>query len=698
MKRSVFNLLLLPFLFGLFFTPVAGLRAEEHAGFEAERAKVLSFIIRQHLSRFHFNRKAFDDDLSKAAFSLFLEQVDSQKRFLLVPDVQQLKVYETLIDDEMVLGQIDLPVITARLMKQRVEKVEKMVDRLLAGGFDFHAEDRFETDPKKRSFCATEGELEERWRKMLKYQIILSYLNLAEEQQEKPTRDEVLWKTATDRTRKSFHSLFSRLRRQDQRTYYSLYLNAVARSFDPHTQYLDPNTEEDFDISMKGSLEGIGASLREDDGAIKVVDIIPGSAAARQGQLSKEDVILKVGQGDGEAVDVSEMRLRDAVKLIRGKKGSEVRLTVQKPNGDILMIPIVRDLVNIEETFIKTAVLTGRGNPPQRVGYIDVPSFYRDLSSPGGGEDEGRNASEDFRAALEQLKAQDVQGVIVDLRDDGGGALQDAVNIAGDFIDQGPVVQIKDSQGRMKTLFDPQESVVFAGPVVVLVNKFSASASEILAAALQDYGRAIIVGGEHTHGKGTVQALIDLDQGYYSRKMDRYGPLGALKVTIQKFYRINGDSTQYRGVIPDIVLPDLLAPLESGERYMSYSLPWDRVTAVAYERWPVKRIDLDALRRKSLEEVDKNPAFARIREEIELERNKISHTLRPLSLAKLRQEHNEIDKLRNGEEILFDDFSVEEANPAAAGTEEGEKNLSRQLVRDPYVWEAFRILRRVTQN
>ncbi len=696
MNRSVSKFLLSILLFGLFFSSFSTVRAEERPGFEADRAKVLSFIIRQHLTRFHFSQKTFDDELSKAAFSLFLEQVDFQKRFLTASDVLQLKSYEMLIDDEMVLGQIDLPVLCFRLMKQRVEKVEKMVEKLLLGGFDFNAEDQFETDPKKRLFCTTDEELEDHWRKLLKYQIILNYLSLVEEQQEKRTRDGILWKTATERTRKSFRSLFSRLRRQDLRTYYSLYLNAVSRAFDPHTHYLDPSTEEDFDISMKGSLEGIGASLREDDGSIKVVDIIPGSAAARQGQLAKEDVILKVAQGDMDPVDVSEMRLRDAVKMIRGKKGTEVRLTTQKPNGDILVVPIVRDVVNIEETFIKAAALVGKGNPSQLFGYVHIPSFYRDLSSPGrdGG---GRNASDDFRAALEQLELERVRGVIIDLRNDGGGALQDAVNIAGFFIDQGPVVQIKDSQGRIKTLFDPEDGIVYSGPVVVLVNKFSASASEILAAALQDYGRAIIVGGEHTHGKGTVQALIDLDQGYYSRKMERFGPLGALKVTIQKFYRINGDSTQYRGVIPDIVLPDLLSPLESGERYMSNSLPWDKVPAVEYEPWPEESGDLETLRQRSLAQVDKNPAFSRILDEIELERQKIANTLRPLNLERIRQERKEIDKIRNGEEVLFDDYMVQEKT-ASSRRENDEKSLTSQLVRDPYVREAFRILDEVTRN
>ncbi|MBN1140784.1 MAG: carboxy terminal-processing peptidase [Deltaproteobacteria bacterium] len=701
MKRLIFRTFfvsILLFLFSSSFSPAA---EERPASYEAERVKVLSFIIRQHLSRHHFSRKTFDDSLSQAAFSLFLEQIDYQKRFLTQSDVLELKAFENLIDDEMVLGQVDLPVVSHRLMKKRVEKAEQMVDRLLRAGLDFNLQEQLETDPKKRSFCATASELAERWRKLLKYQTIINYLEISEQQREEGGRggqgkghsEEALWQKAQEKTRKSFQHLFSRLRRQDIRTYYSLYLNAVARAFDPHTNYLDPNTEEDFDISMKGSLEGIGASLREDDGFIKVVEIIPGSAAARQGQLAKEDTILKVAQGAGEPVDVSEMRLRDAVRLIRGKKGTEVRLTAQKPNGDILVVPIVRDVVNIEATFVKMASLVDPKGERPRFGYIHIPAFYRDLNANGKGE-RGRNATDDFRAALETLQKDGVRGLIIDLRNDGGGALQDAVNIAGLFIDKGPIVQVKDSQGQMKTLSDPEEGVVFGAPVVVLVNKFSASASEILAAALQDYGRAVILGGEHTHGKGTVQALIDLDQGYFSRKMEKYGPLGALKVTIQKFYRVNGDSTQSRGVIPDIVLPDRLAVLESGERYLTHSLPWDRVPPVHYEPWPAAAGGLDGLRRESLERVEKNSAFARILQETALERKKIANTLRPLSLDQIRAERKALEQIRNGKELRFEDYQVREAGLS----DQKESALSEQLVRDPYVQQAFLVLRELAKR
>ena len=283
---------------------------------------------------------------------------------------------------------------------------------------------------KKGFFCKNDRELKDRWRKILKYQMELNYLDFLENKALPPGKSlfavdkEKLWKEAREKTFKSFRSLLSRMSRQELRTYYSLYFNAVAKAFDPHTNYLDPNMEEDFDISMKGSLEGIGASLREKDGFIRVVEIIPGSAAARQGQLEKEDIILKVAQGQDEPVDVTEMRLREAVKLIRGKKGTEVRLTTQKPNGGIQIIPIIRDVVKIEDTFVKSACLETKDGSA-RFGYIHIPTFYRDLHMSEQGKT-GRNSTDDFQAALQGLKKADIQGLIVDLRNDGGGALQDA--------------------------------------------------------------------------------------------------------------------------------------------------------------------------------------------------------------------------------------------------------------------------------
>ena len=681
----------------VFFLLVSTLVATPASDNDEERTKILSRVLRQHLTRLHFVRKNFDDKLSREAFALFLEQIDGQKRFLTEQDVQKLRFYETRIDDEMITGRIELPEICARLMRVRVEDVEKMVEELLKGDLFPAKDEELETDPQKRLFCANDRELKERWRLMLKYSILLSYVSLAKEKKNEQALageklDPALWAAAVEQTRKHCRSMFLRMKKQDPHAFRVSYLNAVTRAFDPHTSYMDPSDEEEFDIHMKGSLEGIGARLREDESYIKVDEVIPGSAAARQGQLAKEDIILKVAQETGEPVDLSEMRLQDAVKLIRGPKGTEVRLFVKKPNGDMVTIPIVRDVVKIEETFVKGALL--RENRPENrsFGYIKIPSFYRDLSTSGSGH-EGRNVSDDFQAALEDLKQKGVAGLIVDLRDNGGGALQDTINITGMFIEGGPVVQVKDYRDRIRPMYSFEEEAEFKEPVVVLVNKFSASASEILAAALQDYGRAIIIGGDHTHGKGTVQTLIDLDQSMWTRSVSRYGPFGALKLTIQKFYRINGDSTQYRGVIPDIILPDRLDPLESGERYLKHSLPWDRIERAQYTPWSL-RLDLKDLQKESLERVRKSSAFAAISREISLEKKKIADTRRSLDLKRMLNEMQEAEQLEK-ELVPCYDYTVQETGTVDTQRDEKQR-LPYQLVRDPYVQEAFFVLESLT--
>ena len=528
--------------------------------------------------------------LSRAAFQLYVKQLDYQKRLLLAAEVDQLEVFADKIDDEVQSGRVVLAPQAFQLLGNSVERAEKLVEKALAAPFDFTVAESYEADPEKLEFCVTEAELAERWRMDLKYRTLTRYLNLLEDaevkdplkasadlQQEKELE-------AREKVRKQYHQYFERLKKETLKEHYDRYLNAFARAFDPHTTYMAPQSKEDFDIGMRGSLEGIGATLREEDGYTKVVKVIPGSAADRQGQLQADDVILAVGQADDEPVDVTDMRLRDTVALIRGKKGTEVHLTIRRPGIKNLVIPIVRDVVIIEESFVKSTMVTDpdTGN---RYGYIKVPSFYRDFESTRNGGN-GRNSTDDVREAIEAFDVKQMTGLILDLRNNGGGALTDAVGIAGLFIGEGPVVQVRNGDGASKVLRNYSKEVAYHGPLVVMVNQFSASASEIVAGALQDYGRAVVVGSEHTHGKGTVQVIMDLDDSLTLRNMRQYMPLGALKITTQKFYRVSGDSTQYRGVVPDIILPDRSQYNEYGERYLDYSLPWDRIEEVEHKEWP----------------------------------------------------------------------------------------------------------------
>jgi carboxyl-terminal processing protease len=446
-----------------------------------------------------------------------------------------------------------------------------------------------------------------------------------------------------------------------------------------------PTSKEDFDIQMSGSLEGIGALLREDDGMIKVVRIIPGSAAEKQGQLQAEDTILAVAEKNGEPVDISEMRIREAVSFIRGPKGTEVRLTVQKPDGSKRTIPIIRDVVQIEETYVKSTVVKNGKNV---IGYLRIPSFYRDFAAQSDGK-ESRNVSDDTQAELLKLKRQKISGLILDLRNNGGGALTDAVQISGLFLPGGPVVQVKDAQGTVRVLEDEDADVSYDGPLIVLVNQFSASASEILAAALQDYQRAIIIGGEHTHGKGTVQAMMDMNRNLPLLQLQKYDDLGALKLTIQKFYRINGGSTQYKGVEPDLVVPSMFDYLETGEKYMDYSLPWDQVENVGYTPWRGGRLAVDKVQQAGKQWAENNQTFKKIKEETQKAKVRAKQTNVAVFLDGMWKDRTELATTRKEAQAagLLQGNAEDEAAPVE------EKKLDEQVATDPYIQIALFLMK-----
>ena len=689
------TVLLLTFLFLL----GPGLATAGTTDFNYNRARVLSYLLRDQLPLHHYSHKPIDDDLSRAAFGLYLKQLDSQKRFLLQSDVDQLRDFATRIDDELKQGRIVLPSLAAELLGRRIAVVEKLVAELLEETFNLRSGEMFETDPEKLGFCPNETALKERWRQALTYQVLLRYLGLVEDRaaeaknegKEAPATDRIdplLLQEAREKVAKNYRDFFSRLHQDTPQDYFDRYFSSVTRAYDPHTDYLPPTEKEDFDIGMRGSLEGIGATLREEDGYIKVVAIMAGSAAFRQGQLQAEDVILKVAEGEAEPVDITDMRLRDAVGLIRGAKGTEVRLTVRNPDGHMRVIPIIRDVVQIEDTFVKGTLLPGAADG-ERFGYIKIPSFYRDFQGAGHGS-KVRNVTDDIRAELKRLKPAGVAGIILDLRNDGGGSLADAVETAGLFIKTGPVVQVRGSDGALEPLNDDDASIEYSGPLVVMVNQFSASASEILAGMLQDYGRAVVIGGEHTHGKGTVQALIDLDRGLALRNMDTYKPLGALKITVQKFYRVSGASTQYRGVIPDIILPDRLQYLKTGEKYSEYSLPWDTVAPVSYTRWNNSGLRLDTLRSRSQERTASDPKFLEIAREAALAKERSERTSQSLDIEVVRKEREEAKKLTEAAPMHGEKPAV--ATDHVPTAEEKEKQLAESLLDDPYASEALAVL------
>jgi carboxyl-terminal processing protease len=707
MKMMKHNLLkrffVFSFLFSLLFVAGHAQGLDQPAKYEANKTKLLSYMIRERLETNHFNHKIIDDTVSEAAFGLYLKQLDFQKTILLQEDVEKLRKYSKLIDDEMNSGKLELAEAGSAALSARAAVVSEMVKEILSKDFDFSAKEFIETDVDKIDYCKTDAELRERWRKLLKYQVLNRYLDRTEEQaniagdasklsdkpeDKKKQTDEDLREAARIKVLKTYDQFFSRIAQEKEAESYERFFSAVTHAFDPHTDYMPPMNKEDFDISMSGSLEGIGATLKEDENHIKVVSIIAGSPASRQGQIQAEDIILKVGEGAGEPVDIIGMRVKDAVKLIRGKKGTEVRLTISKPDGKVLIIPIVRDIIQIEETFVKGTTIKNE-KTGDNFGYIKVPSFYRDFEKTRNGSG-GRNSTDDIRAELTNLKSQNIKGMIIDLRNNGGGALTDAVRIAGLFIETGPIVQVKNSDGKTTTLSDYDPDITYTGPVVILVNRLSASASEILAGALQDYSRAVIMGGEHTHGKGTVQTVIDLNENVPFQNMEEYKPLGALKLTIQKFYRISGDSTQYRGVIPDLVLPDVMNGLKTGEQYIDFAMPWDTVNPVAYTKWPKCGPDISQLRENSLKRVASDQGLIDMKTAaIRLEEKK-KNTLKSLNIDEVRKEIEESRKQNEKDPEASHGHS--KANDKAKTPEEKKEAFIKETAANAYVKEAMSVI------
>jgi len=668
----------------------AGLAKVMPVEFDVGRNRLLAFMLSHQLPSQHFDHKPFDDTLSLAAYKLYLRQLDPRKRFLLQGDVDQLSAFADHIDEELSRGRIVLPDAGMQILDERVKEVRKQVDEIFAQGFQPERKEYLETDPKKIDYAADLSARRERWSRSLKYDVLETYLSSLEKKNKKSGLkkqlqndqpiDRQLWDEALEKVRKRTHIFLHRLLQVTRQEHYNRYFDAIARAFDPHTNYMPPTSKEDFDIHMSGSLEGIGALLREDDGSIKVVRIIPGSAAAHQGQLHAEDTILAVSEKDGEPVDISDMRIREAVSYIRGPKGTEVRLTVLRPDGVRKVIPIVRDVVKIEETYVKSTVLhDGHG---AAIGYIKIPSFYRDFSGGSKGR-RPKSVTDDTRHELHALKKQGIKGLILDLRNNGGGSLSDAVDVSGLFLPGGPVVQVKNYRGNLRVLYDEDLNVVFDGPMIVLVNQFSASASEILAAALQDYRRALIVGGAHTHGKGTVQALVDLNRNLPLLHLRKYADLGALKVTIQKFYRINGGSTQYRGVVPDVVLPSMLDYLKTGEKYIDNSLPWDQVSgATDWSEWTGSRFDVPLSVKKSQQYVRNSKQFSVIAQESLKAKKRSEETKVSDFLTGLVREREELEKER--QEAKEAGIMKNELDQQGAEKKE-KKSLGQRLADDPYV-------------
>ena len=666
------------------------------------REMVLGNILKGALENMHLSSKQIDNSLSDNAFKSFLERMDYGKQFLLQSDVKALEKFKREFDDMLISGELTILETSAEVMNKRIGQIEKYVETLLSKPMDYSKKEFLETDPKKRKFPSSEQELYGHWSKLMKYEVLGRIIDQKEEQnglatdekgnKKKPVSDKKLSdveieKEARSKVLKSYKKIFSRLVNEKRSDKLDKFYNSITKIFDPHTNYLVPEEKEDFDIDMSGKLEGIGAILREDNSYIKVERIVPGSASWKTKEVEAEDIILKVGQAKDEPVDVVDMSLRDAVKLIRGKKGTEVRLTIKKPNGLIKVVPIVRDVVEIEESYAKGTILE-MAPSNIKIGYINIPKFYRDFNDRAG-----RNVTDDTRKEIEKLNKEGVAGLILDLRNNGGGALEDARMISGLFIEKGPIVQVKAHTGAVDILADTDPNIDFKKPTIVLINRFSASASEIVAAALQDYGRAVVVGGEFSHGKGTVQAVVNLDD-YVSPMAKSYSPLGALKITIQKFYRVNGSSTQYKGVTPDIILPDQFSHLESGEKFLDYSIPWGEVKPVKFSAWSQK-LDLKELKAISSARIKKEGKFKNTLESMKWFKTQKDKTNRSLTMSDYEKERKDIREKTDvfKKEQEFKNLVIKDLSPSKdKAHNEKFDDFSKGLKKDAVIEESMHIM------
>lgn len=578
---------------------------------DPNKDKLLIQLITYVLDQGHFNPQDLNNEFSNNVYDDYLNQLDPFKRYFYDSDIKEFEVYRSQIDDQLKAYDISFFNLTHQRLLKRIEESKKIYEEILDEPFDFSKNESYSSDYEKLSYVKNKREMKERWRQQLKFSTIANYddalsqRNLELESNtslpeavfsnsDKQSKTEgnkskaEIEADARATTRRSLDELYDFIGDRQRKDWFAVYINVIAEEFDPHTFYFAPEDKDRFDVAMSGNFEGIGARLQKKMDAIMVNEIISGGPAWRQNELEVGDQILKVRQENEEKpVNIVGMRLDDAIKFIKGPKGTVVILTLKKVDGTIKDISITRDIVELEETYAKSSTVIKND---KKFGIINLPKFYVNFKDYNK-----RNAASDIKQEILRLKKEGIEGLVLDLRNNGGGSLQTVVDIAGLFIEQGPVVQVKTTGEPKEVLSDKDKSIVWDGPLVIMVNELSASASEILAAAMQDYKRAIVIGSKQTYGKGTVQNVLDLNKMV---RNNSNGDMGALKFTTQKFYRINGGSTQLEGVKSDVVVPDRYSYINVGEKDQENPLPWDKIDAVDYEVWG-NYFDYDSTIKKS---------------------------------------------------------------------------------------------------
>lgn len=640
----------------------------------------------------HFKPKKVNDSFSKEVVKDYLENIDGAKRFLIQEEVDLLLQYNKEIDDEIDRFSFNFFDISVDLMDKSIDRAEQLYKSVMQDDFDLNVNERFEMEGKKKAYAQSEEELEDEWRKFLKYNILSKMESYIDDEKMQDLTEAEKYSKAKESVQKLFDDWFKRLQKSRRADRFDDYINTILTQYDPHSYYFSPKEKENFDIKMGNKLEGIGAQLQQADDYVRVYSIVPGGPAWKKGELEVDDLIVAVTQDGEETVDITGMRLDDVIRMIRGDKGTVVNLRLKKKDGTYENISILRDEIILDDAAAKSAILESEAND-EKIGYIHLPLFYSTF-------DDGNSCSKDIEEELEKLNEENVDGVILDLRYNGGGSLPDVISMAGLFIEEGPILQVKGRDKKPQVHSDEDRSVTYDGPLIVLVNEVSASSSEILVGALQDYGRAVIVGGERTFGKATVQGLYDLDR--MISKEDEIKPLGQVKLTTQKFYRIDGTSNQLDGVIPDVIIPDQFSFTEYGEQELEGALSNSKIAPLEYSQNVYKVKNLDVLQKKSTERLAQDPNFKKVNSYGNLLTNLDKETSVSLSFEQFIEDREVREKMLEPYNDLFEDdvdgFTVRniEADMEYINQEESRKDKNQNFIeglqKDFYLLETLSIM------
>ena len=666
---------------------------------EPNKDRLLVDLVSYVLDKLHYDPKIINDDFSIKVFDDFIEAVDSQKRFFLESDIEMLSKYRLLIDDQINSSDITFFNTVYETLKNRIFEVEGFYEDILNQPFNFNLDEQINLDYENLNYAANLNDQKNLWRKRLKLSTLDAYATKKEINDDKGDLEETQIKTDEEIEKESRLSIKDNLKdffqfngELERADWFSVYLNSIVTQYDPHTTYLAPEAKEVFDQNISGKFQGIGARLSKRKQQVEIVEIIIGGPVWRDNLLNVGDIIVSVAQSqDEDPVEISLMKLSDATDLIKGEKGTKVYLTVKRVDGGVEQVVVTRDIVELEETYAKSSIIN---DDISKYGLINLPRFYVDFDDYGE-----RNAASDLKKEIQNLKSKNINGLILDLRNNGGGSLKTVVDITGFFIDKGPVVQVKSIGGRREILRDNDPSTLWSGPLVVLVNEFSASASEILAAALQDYNRAIILGSKQTYGKGTVQNIVDLNNVISG---NTYGDLGSLKITTDKFYRVNGGSTQLEGVKSDIIFPNRYSYIDIGEKNLENPLSWDKIDPARYNN-SGKIFNYSQVISDSKERINNNEYFAIIDEHASWIKSQQDDKI--ISLEYLTYKDDiETSKSQSNKLKLIEEFespyifqwnnsNAKEDNSYKDDIKEKRDRWIESLKKDIYVNEAMNLLR-----